>query len=268
MKYLYYSLLVVILSSCSTLPNSQKIKTQDGTFTYFLSGKNKPTVVFESGLGDDMTSWQLLINKVDRDFQVFTYNRAGFSGSKSKNNVRNGSVIVKELRSLLQAVQLHPPYVLVGHSLGGAYMELYAKTYPSEVVGVVLVDPNSSKYPARCKMENLNYCDPPSDVPKWASIFLPAAVVGEIKGFSATHTQLNAIEAFPDVPLVVVSAASETEKQPPEQLKARRLYTQMHRELSMMSNKSKFVPCSTCGHYIHQEQPDVVLDAIHWVIEQ
>lgn len=147
-------------------------------------------------------------------------------------------------------------------------MELYARTHPQEVTGVVLLDPNSSRYPQRCKAAMLDFCAPPSDVPRWASLFLPQAVTGEIQGFSTTHAQINAISHFPDVPLVVISANKSRASDTPKALQAKRLYTQMHREMAQLTSKAKFIICNTCGHYIHQDNPDLVVDAIKWVVEQ
>lgn len=263
---LLLSIILFFIAGCSTLPNSKQTKTEQGSFTYYLAGMNKPTVVFESGLGDDMTSWASVINQVEEVAEVFTYNRAGFSGSTSKNSTRSGKVIVNELRSLLKSLNLKPPYILVGHSLGGAYMELYAKAYPDEVSGVVLVDPNSSKYPIRCKREKLDYCDPPSGMPQWATLFFPSAVEGEILGFSSTHSQVNEIDSFPNVPLVVLSAINKSKKQTNKEKRRNDLYVEMHRELSALSATSQFIACDTCGHYIHKDQPSLVVNAIKWVL--
>ena len=48
--------------------------------------------------------------------------------------------IVEELRAVLRFKGLRPPYVLVGHSLGGLYLQLFARSYPEEVKALVLVD--------------------------------------------------------------------------------------------------------------------------------
>ena len=264
LKFLFVILLLSI-SACSSLPNSKIAQTEYGEFTYYLSGDRKPTVIFESGLGDDMTTWKPVIAQIETISEVFTYNRAGFSGSHSHNSKRNGAIIVKELKALLESAGVTAPYILVGHSLGGGYMELFAKTFPDEVAGVVLVDPNSSKYPERCKAQKLDFCDPPSDIPSWASMFLPSAVEGEIKGFAKTHSQVNAINNFPNVPLVVLSATKNSTAQ---SSKVSELYTQMHRELAEMSFNSKFIICDTCTHYIHKDEPSLVVEAIQWVKEQ
>lgn len=261
-------LLTLFIVGCSTLPGSKTIETDFGQSKFYLSGSTKPTVIFEAGLGDNMTTWQSVIEQMKSTTQVLAYNRAGFSGSESRNEARNAEVIALELRNLLATLDLAPPYVLVGHSLGGGYMELFARRYPTDVLAVVLVDPNSSKYPQRCKAAALDFCDPPSSIPTWASWLLPSAVEGEIKGFASTHEQINAIDDFPDVPLVVLTAgatrAGETEKQQ----QASDLYLKMHQELALASPRSKLVSCESCGHYIQNERPDLVVDAIHWAISE
>ncbi len=242
------------------------MNTSDGQFTYYLAGTQKPTVVFESGLGDDMTSWTKVIDQVAEVAQVFAYNRAGFSGSESKNSARSGAVIVAELKSLLKSAKLAPPYVLVGHSIGGAYMELYAKTYPEDVAGVVLVDPNSSKYPQYCKQAKLDLCEPPSSMPKWATLFFPAAVEGEIIGFRATHSQLNAKQTFPNVPLAVLSATHRDEMLNGKEKQGRELYIKMQQDLARLSPRSTFISCDSCSHYIHNDEPNLVINAVKWVL--
>jgi pimeloyl-ACP methyl ester carboxylesterase len=262
------SVILLLLAGCANLPGAKSVSTPHGEFTYYVSDDRKPTVVFEAGLGDDMTSWQNVISKVTTFTGVFAYNRAGFSGSSSVNAERNGEVIVAELRQLLTQANVRPPYVLVGHSMGGLYMELYAKTYPQAVAGVVLIDPNSSKYPVRCQSEKLQYCEPPSQRPLWASLFFPPAVPGEIAGIATTHAQVNAIEPFPNVPLVVLSAAELDKNTTVQEHHRQQLYTQVHRELAALSPTSQFIMCDSCSHDIHKDQPDLVVNAIKWVLAQ
>lgn len=266
-RLLALSFSLLFMTGCSTLPHTKQIETEDGSYTYYLSSGKSPTVVLESGLGDDMTSWEPIITELESFSRVFAYNRAGFSGSSSKNKIRNGKVIVNELRALLKRAELTPPYVLVGHSLGGTYMELYAKMYPSEVSGVVLVDPNSSKYPQACKIQKLEFCDPPSGMPAWATLFYPSAVEGEINGFVTTHEQVNEIEDFPSVPLAVISATNKGKGSTNNEKKANELYVKMHKALSEMSLTSKFTTCDTCSHYIQQDDPNLVISAIKWVAD-
>ena len=65
---------------------------------------------------------------------------AGRSRSDPAPLPRTAQDVVADLHALLRAARVPGPYVLVGHSLGGLCVRLYATTYPEEVAGLVLVD--------------------------------------------------------------------------------------------------------------------------------
>ncbi len=100
-----------------------------------------PSVVFESGLGCMSADWDLVTPLVDAFASVVTYDRAGMGWSLPHQSARESRQMVKELHDLLEAANIPKPYLLVGHSLGGCNVQLFAATYPNEVSGLVLVDP-------------------------------------------------------------------------------------------------------------------------------
>ena len=104
----------------------------DGRTYSYRSGGSGPEVMFEAGLGSDKDVWVQVLPEVARFSGVFAYDRAGYSGSDPGPQPRDGARMVDELRQVLQSTGRRPPYVLVGHSLGGTLMELYARTRPSE----------------------------------------------------------------------------------------------------------------------------------------
>jgi pimeloyl-ACP methyl ester carboxylesterase len=122
---------------------------------YVAFGSGAPTVVFEAGLGDDLRVWRATIDELKNITGIFAYNRAGYGRSSSMQKDRDGFVIVEELHSLLQASGHTPPYLLVGHSLGGAFMELFAQKHPEEVCGLVLVDPMAVEMDELCKKDDI-----------------------------------------------------------------------------------------------------------------
>lgn len=101
---------------------------------------SKVVVVFESGLRGTLDKWDKVLDSVSPSASVFAYNRPGYGHSDTTDAPRDGETIVKQLRQVLKHKGFHPPYVLVGHSLGGLYMQLFARQYPDEVAGIVLVD--------------------------------------------------------------------------------------------------------------------------------
>ena len=104
-------------------------------------GQGSQTVVFESGLMSTVLSWQGIRSELATTFRVVTYDRAGMGWSDPGPLPRTADQIVDELHSLLERAAIPPRYILVGHSFGGLTMPLFAARYPSEVAGMVLVDP-------------------------------------------------------------------------------------------------------------------------------
>ena len=106
----------------------------------------EPVVVFVAGLGEDTSTWQSVQPKAAQFVHTFAYDRAGLSGSQLyHSNPKTVEQMAKELHAVLNAAHLSPPYVLTDHSLGGAIVELYAHTYPRDVAGLVLVDPEDGR---------------------------------------------------------------------------------------------------------------------------
>lgn len=98
------------------------------------------TIVFENGSRSTLDKWNKVIPAVAKEANIFAYNRPGYGMSDKPSTPRDGKTVVEELRQVLRQQGVKPPYVLVGHSLGGLYMQMYARSYPQEVQGVVLVD--------------------------------------------------------------------------------------------------------------------------------
>lgn len=102
-----------------------------------------PVVVFQSGLGDDHRTWSAVLHRLPGQYEAVAADRPGYGGSAAPqaDEVRDACRIAEEQRALLRSAGLRPPYVLVGHSLGGWYQYVYARLYPQEVAGLVLLDP-------------------------------------------------------------------------------------------------------------------------------
>lgn len=103
-------------------------------------GTDGPTVVLDAGLGCISTDWVLVQPEIAKFARVISYDRAGTGWSDKGTNPRTSAQIVKELHALLHAAKAPEPYILVGHSFGGSNVQLFAATFPKEVLGLVLVD--------------------------------------------------------------------------------------------------------------------------------
>ncbi len=115
----------------------------------YCRGDGRVTVIFDAGLSDWSSIWALVQPAVSANTRACTYDRAGMGYSDVSGRPSSPPNIVADLHQLLLAAGIKPPYLLVGHSLGGFNMKLYASTYRSQVVGMVLVDPSEERSEAR-----------------------------------------------------------------------------------------------------------------------
>ena len=128
----------------------QRIEVEPGRrMNLHCEGKGSPTVVFDSGLSDWSNTWALIQPAVATLTRACSYDRAGMGYSDPAKAKRTPFNVVRDLRRLLKAARIKDDLVLVGHSLGGFNMKLYAALHPDQVAGVVLVDPSEERLWAR-----------------------------------------------------------------------------------------------------------------------
>ncbi len=102
--------------------------------------KVSPPVVMEAGTGSFSLLWEPVPAEISKFTTVYTYDRAGLGWSEESPLSRISANIISELHTLLEKVGIQKPFIMVGHSLGGGTIQLYANTYPDDVCGLVLVD--------------------------------------------------------------------------------------------------------------------------------
>ncbi len=231
------------------------------------AGHGAPTVVLESGLGEGADTWTKVQAQVAGFTRVCAYDRAGVGESSPGPKPRTSRQMVGELRALLSAAQIDGPYVLVGHSLGGLNVQLFAIEHPDEVVGLVLVDSSTPDLLARL-----------TDV--WGkfrvSLFKTLATASDAEGaskrdFETSFVQVAAAGKLPDVPLIVISAGQAVEL--PGLLNAvfpgdrwLSAFQAGHAELARASSQGQQL---FAAHSTHAtiSQDDLVVDAIRQVVD-
>ena len=152
-------------------------------------------LVFEGGSRGTIDKWGQVLEGASRDATVFAYNRPGYGNSDAVATPRDGRTVIEELRQVLRQKGLNPPYVLVGHSLGGLYMQWFARAYPDEVKGLVLVD---AMYPRQIKRT----ADFPWAVRLAGWTLFSRSVWREIDAMDATGEAVLALPGIDDKPIV------------------------------------------------------------------
>lgn len=252
-------LIVMLLSGCASLPNSTLEKINDRNIEFALTRHDTIPVVFENGLGGRMDWWKKVLPEISNDTTTFAYNRPGYGNSDPVSTPRDGLHIVDELRVLLHSKGIKPPYILVGHSLGGLYMQLFARRYPAEVSALILVD---STHPRQ--LEGEGALEKQSFLVR---CLLGALVTGtaedELDLLPQTGKQVLALPTLSNKPVFVLSASKPLE----EKSKAADDANEKRKDIARLYPGAQQVWVDS-GHAIPLEKPESVVAAIHQALRR
>jgi pimeloyl-ACP methyl ester carboxylesterase len=122
-------------------PPPGKLVDVDGRRLHvWCEGDHGPTVVVATGIGSDCLEWVRIQRQLLPEHQVVLYDRGGLGWSQWVPGRRSAAELAEELHAALEAAAIPGPYVLVGHSLGGSIIRVYAARHPEKAAGLVLVD--------------------------------------------------------------------------------------------------------------------------------
>jgi pimeloyl-ACP methyl ester carboxylesterase len=260
-------------------------------------GQGSPTVILDSGLGDSYISWRKVQPQIAQFTRICSYDRAGLGYSDTSPRSRTSKDIAEELHALLHNAGIAPPFILVGHSMGGYDVRVYASLYRDQVAGMVLVDAShpdqENRFPAALKdmratwlreAEFLEFtmpfgiprlislCDPDPAVRAVDCNFHAAREgVAEMKAFPESAAQAAATGPFGDLPLIVLSHDPEKPSADLPQDLAKPTndaWEKMQEELAHLSTKGRQTVVKNSSHYIQDDSPGVVIDAVRSVVEQ
>jgi len=218
-----------------------------------------PTVILEAGTGDSSEVWSAVQKQVEQIAKVCSYDRLGLGKSETLAVAHTADQIVGDLHELLRAAPVPPPYVMVGHSIGGIYIRKYAALYPTEVAGLVLLDSAHEEQFARVSQIS----------PEWAQRIrerFPAdaqRAQGFLPGNERLTWQFNG-------PLIVIehgqippSAASDSNAQQSEAV-----FHLLQKDLAGRSKYGQLREATKSGHYIQRNEPELVTQSIKDVIQE
>lgn len=242
--------------SVARLPNA--------SVEYLLAGAGEPPIILLNGGDGPIEGWYKVLPKLTQASSVLAYNRAGI-GRTSKSDVKQTSpVVVSQLRQLLRQVDLRPPYLLVGHSLGGLHANYFARAYPDEVCGMVLLDATA---PADVDLMASHRSGLQKRLQRAVDQLFDRRALGEARNASFSAECVGAAGRFPDVPLNVVSGGTPAmARRMPLAAREGRLMNQQ--DLSRLSERGRHVIAERSGHFPQFSEPDLVASAILDILDQ
>jgi pimeloyl-ACP methyl ester carboxylesterase len=140
-----FMLYLFALSSVS-FGQEKSVNVNGHNYHVFVKGfesraANAPAIIFENGMGVDLGNWKKILDQVSTFAPVFAYDRAGIGKSDKVFTMPTTKSVSENLHDILKTLKIAPPYILVGHSLGGVYIRSFAGFYPNEISGLVFIDP-------------------------------------------------------------------------------------------------------------------------------
>lgn len=223
---------------------------------YLVQGEGTPTVVFNSNT--DMDSWGKVLPEVAKTTRVFADSRPGHGGSKPQMGRNTGKRVVERLHQLLAETGQRPPYVLVAHSYSGLFANLYARTYPYEVAGVVFVD---ASHP-----DQEDWWHKHLPVQSFISNVIAKETFNyEFFDFDVVAGDIKTAGPFPDVPVAVITAGKRWIL---DTRSWREQWMVFQRDLAALSPQGTQTIAAESGHAIQLQQPELVIDAIREVVER
>ncbi|MCG8309723.1 MAG: alpha/beta hydrolase [Cytophagales bacterium] len=249
----------VVATNCASIENVRQTNINGRLVEFAASGEGSPAIVLETGMGPDIKTWSQIIDSLSSYTRVFAYNRPGYGHSNLGNPPQNIKEIAMQLRENLRATGQKPPYILVGHSAGGLYVNMYARLFPEEVAGVVFLD---ASHPDQFEYFRTHQ-------PLLYSVLITSTTKGNRKyeGAIVKNTQSDFKNAppFPEAPVVVLSAGKKSS--PLERDEMRKKWLEFQKDLAGLSSNSKHVVVDGSGHYIHKDRPHLVIDEIIRLID-
>jgi pimeloyl-ACP methyl ester carboxylesterase len=224
---------------------------------------NQPLVVLEAGAGQGVNNWQAVQTSVAAFARVCSYDRPGSGDSQPYPAGFRAVDHASLVRAILQAAGEPPPYVLVGHSLGGIVTSLYAMAFPADIKGMVLVD--SSHEDQERRMLPITGPPPPRKIPATAPPGVPPPPPPGLR-FEDFAAELRKTPFRGDVPLVVLTATRPPLSKDPVEIALQPLWLELHRDLASRSPRSAHVLLPNSGHLVPRDDPQAIADAIRKVL--
>lgn len=280
-KYLLCIVVLLVAVSCKkalpenanrTMPVSIATINQKVTELSLTKGSN-PSIVLVGGFGSNLDTWKNLYARLDRGSTIFTYNRAGIGRSEDIPGSRDAATIAGEMKVILEANDIHPPYILVAHSMGGIYARMFHHLNPGSVKGLILIDATHEN-----QLDSLLSMLPQPDRDlAWLGMaavndsILNTYPSGSVKeefraNFDVNFAQIRQYPSITTIPVYVITSTQITDDNPP-------FIADIHRALhkqwaSAAGINGKFTETDKSGHYIQVEEPHLVAEGVRWILSK
>lgn len=261
--------LVLLIAGCRNRAAGRIVDIGGGLWLHIhCVGEGAPTVILESGLGSDGTVWSSVEPEIARFARVCDSDRAGLGSSSPAPRPHGNRQMARELHELLKRAAVPGPYVLVGHSMGGTNVRLFASEFPSEVSGLVLVDvPTGDEWARSFALRP----EPAREEFKAGLLKIPEGIDLDtmMAGLADAEASSRSIDSLP---LIVLTRGRDPAALSPgvsadnaAEMSKGHLENQV--KLSRLSSNSAQITAESSRHFIQLDAPRLVVGAVHEVVD-
>jgi len=255
-------------------------------------GNKSPTIILDSGTGGFSLEWTDIQHSLSQYVRVCAYDRAGYGWSDMGPLPRTTKRITQELHTLLQNAGIHGPFIIVGHSFGGFTAQYFARYFDDEIAGLVLVDSSHDEQVYRLPENGKNVVRRslhqdrsnmvtkavlhehyPEDtaliaeqlMQRWSAMLTWRE---EMANYALSARELRDLHhgSILEIPIVVLTRGKRVWPDTPYGDAMEAAWTELQDELSDLSDHSTHIIAENSGHAIHLDEPELVVDAIHDVL--
>lgn len=260
----FFTGLLLMLLTWSTTMYSQPMNTISKSKTpdiyYHQKGIGKPVVIFVSGLGEDSKTWQTVQDSISNFTLTISYDRAGLGKSEYNGEKKDLGSLVMELQQLINHLSIPGPFILVGHSMGCQIIKKYASIYPANIKSIIFLDPGYDERKLRTTLADSVWQKREKALKMYQPPF-NAAQQAELNNLNTNCHQADLITALPEVPIIMFTATRINQDFPGSAMELK-VKQETHRLWLQSLPWAKQTEVPGSRHYIHVDQPDLVIDAI------
>ena len=265
------TLCVLVCVFACTQKASDRFVEIDGHKQHILDkGEGTPVVIFITGAGADLNNFSVIQEEIATLTRTLSYDRAGIGLSEEINTERTVGHFAIELNEILEKEDIEPPYLIVSHSLGSFISRWYAHSYPSKVMGMVLIDPayegfmdtirNTRSAEQRRRMK---------DMVDLGIVNKPKATRKELEMLRHDEQLMRSTRLPVDIPITMLTSGRFSKKERDAGATAAdiALWVQFHENLKIQAPQLKHIVTEKSGSFIHHDEPELVIGEIKAMIE-
>jgi Serine aminopeptidase, S33 len=234
-------------------------------------GTKAPKIVLLTGIGGTTEDFEPIEQSLGSFSTVINYDREGLGRSPWQNRAKDSQTIAQELHALLVSKNITEPFILVAHSIGGLHARKFLSMYPEKVSGLVLIDPTPENLVETLIGQlPLEYQKPARDAMQlefeaMLSTMPEGGIKEEYKAIEQCYTQARALNFTTTVPVQIISSMKVAEGSSESSIATAKL---LRDELlsQLCTGPQKHTLTYSSGHFIQKEEPQLVSEAIRWVI--